>query len=52
MALTLYQAQRLWGCDAATCNAVVELLVAHGALRWSGDKRLVGGTMECDEAWS
>ena len=52
LALTLDQAQRLWGCDAATCRSVIDLLVAHGALRWSVDRRLVRGMMEVDEAWS
>jgi hypothetical protein len=46
LALTLEQAQRLWGCDAATCCAVVELLIARGVLRWSRDRRLVRGTPE------
>jgi hypothetical protein len=44
LALTLEQAQRLWGCDAATCRAVADLMVAHGVLRWSRDRRLVRGT--------
>ena len=52
LALTLSQAQRMWGCDAATCHAVVDLLVGHGVLRWSRDGRLVRGTMESSEAWS
>lgn len=45
LALTLDQARRLWGCDAATCGRVVGLLVERRALRWSDDRRLmrVGG---------
>ena len=46
LALTFDQAQRLWGCDARTCRAVVELLVTRGVLRWSRDGRLVKGTTE------
>jgi len=52
LALTLDQAQRLWGYDAATCGSVIDLLVAHGVLRWSVNRRLVRGRMEGDEAWS
>ena len=52
LALTLDQARRLWGCDAATCRAVVDLLIARGVLRWSRDGRLVRGTSERNEALS
>ena len=44
LALTLDQARRLWGCDEASCRAVVDLLVSQGVLRWSRDRRLVRGT--------
>jgi hypothetical protein len=33
MQLTLPQAQRLWGLDAATCDLVVTILVANRVLR-------------------
>lgn len=52
LALTLDQARRLWGCDAATCGRVADLLVERRALRWSDDHRLMrvaeskGGAME------
>ncbi len=48
LALTLDQAQRLWGCDAATCRALVDRLVAHGVLKWSRDGRLVRGSKDFD----
>ena len=41
LALTIEQARRLWGCDAATCQRVVDALVARHVLRWSRDRRLV-----------
>ena len=40
LALTIDQAQRVWGCDAATARPVVELLVARGVLQWSRDGRV------------
>jgi len=52
LALTVDQAQQLWGCEEATCRAVVDLLVARGVLRWSRDGRLVRGTLEGNEVWS
>jgi hypothetical protein len=52
LALTLSQAQRMWGCDEATCRSVVDLLVGRGILRWSRDGRLVRGAMEGSEMWS
>jgi len=41
LALTLDQARKLWGCDAATCRCVVETLVKQGVLRWTSHGRLV-----------
>jgi hypothetical protein len=52
LALTFDQARRLWGCDTATCRAVIDLLVARGVLRWSRDGRLVRGTIENIEVLS
>jgi hypothetical protein len=46
LAVTLDQAQRLWGCDAATVRIVAEALVTRGALHWSRDRRLVHGTAD------
>ena len=37
LTLTIDQAERLWGCDAAICRRVVDVLVARGVLRWSRD---------------
>ena len=41
LALTLKQAQRLWGCDAGTCQRIADILVDRRALRWSRVGRLV-----------
>ncbi len=41
LALTVDQAQRLWGCDAATCRRVADALVERHILKWSRDHRLV-----------
>ena len=41
LCLTKDQARRLWGCDAVTCDCVIDLLVARGILRWSSDGRLL-----------
>ena len=41
LALTIEQARRLWGCDAETCQRVVDVLVECHVLRWSHDKRLI-----------
>ena len=41
LALTIDQARRLWGCDAATARRVVELLVSRGILQWSRDGRVI-----------
>jgi hypothetical protein len=49
LALTPDQAQRLWGCDAVTCQAVVELLITRGELRWSSGRRLVRATPNARE---
>ena len=46
LALTFDQARRLWGCDTASCRAVVDLLVALGVRRWSRDRRLVRGATD------
>lgn len=35
LCLTASQARRLWGCDACTCDRVIEELIRRGALRWS-----------------
>ena len=41
LALTIEQARRLWGCDAETCQRVVDVLVERHVLRWSRDRRLI-----------
>ena len=41
LALTIEQAQRLWGCDAVTCQRIVDVLVERHVLRWSRDRRLI-----------
>ena len=41
LALTLEQARRLWGCDAVTCQRIVDILVERHVLRWSRDRRLI-----------
>lgn len=41
LALTIDQAQRLWGCDAATVRRVIDVLVARGLLQWSRDGRVI-----------
>lgn len=41
LALTVEQARRLWGCDAVTCQRIVDLLVERHVLRWSRDRRLI-----------
>jgi hypothetical protein len=41
LCLSKDQARRLWGCDAVTCDCVIDLLVARGILRWSSDGRLL-----------
>ncbi|HEU4688451.1 MAG TPA: hypothetical protein VFS23_08830 [Vicinamibacterales bacterium] len=41
LALTIDQAQRLWGCDAATARGVIDVLVARGVLQWSRDGRVI-----------
>jgi hypothetical protein len=43
LSLTMQQACRLWGCDAAICCALVEHLVSEGALHWTRDGQLVRG---------
>ena len=43
LALTADQARKLWGCDALTCQCVVDMLVKQGVLRWSSHGRLVIG---------
>jgi hypothetical protein len=35
LALTVDQAQRLWGCDAVTCRRIADVLVERRVLRWS-----------------
>jgi DNA-binding IclR family transcriptional regulator len=39
--LTQCQAQRLWGLDAATCEALLDALVRAGFLRRTRDKGYV-----------
>lgn len=39
LALTLAQAQRLWGLDAATCKSTLEQLRREGFLRLTRDGR-------------
>jgi hypothetical protein len=41
LALTIEQARRLWGCDAVTCQRIVDVLVERHVLRWSRDRRLI-----------
>ncbi|MEQ1575500.1 MAG: hypothetical protein ABL993_14770 [Vicinamibacterales bacterium] len=41
LALTVEQAQRLWGCDAVTCRRIADVLVERHVLRWSRDRRLI-----------
>jgi len=41
LALTIKQAHRLWGCDAVTCQRIVDVLVERHVLRWSRDGRLI-----------
>ena len=41
LALTIEQARRLWGCDAVTCQRIVDVLVERNVLRWSRDRRLI-----------
>jgi hypothetical protein len=41
LALTIEQARRLWGCDALTCQRIVDVLVERHVLRWSRDRRLI-----------
>ena len=41
LALTIEQARRLWGCDAVTCQRIVDVLVERRVLRWSRDRHLI-----------
>jgi hypothetical protein len=41
LALTIEQGRRLWGCDAVTCQRIVDVLVERHVLRWSRDRRLI-----------
>ena len=41
LALTVPQAQRLWGCDAETCRCAMDVLIRRGILRRSSDGQLV-----------
>ena len=41
LALTIEQARRLWGCDAMTCQRIVDVLVERHVLRWTRDRRLI-----------
>jgi len=50
LSLTIDQACRLWGCDAATCRYVIDVLVGEGQLRWSPDGRLIRARSPDDEA--
>jgi Fic family protein len=40
LALTINQAQRLWGCEAETVRRLIDVLVSRGVLQWSRDGRL------------
>ena len=51
LALTIAQAQRLWGCDAVTCHRVVDELVGRHLLRWSQEQRLVRADLELRARW-
>jgi hypothetical protein len=39
--LTIAQAQRLWGLDAAACQHVVDALVETSFLRWTPSGKVV-----------
>ena len=41
LALSVDQAQRLWGCDAVTCRRIADVLVERRVLRWSRERRLM-----------
>jgi hypothetical protein len=41
LALSVDQAQRLWGCDAVTCRRIADVLVKRRVLRWSREHRLM-----------
>ena len=41
LALTIEQARRLWGCDAVTCQRIVDVLIERHVLRWSRDRHLI-----------
>jgi hypothetical protein len=41
LALTVDQAQRLWGCDAIRCRRIADVLVERRVLRWSRERRLM-----------
>jgi hypothetical protein len=41
LSLTIEQACRLWGFDAATCRRLTEMLIGRGVLRWSRGNHLV-----------
>ena len=41
LALTIERARRLWGCDAVTCQRILDVLVERHVLRWSRDRRLI-----------
>jgi hypothetical protein len=41
LALTIDQSQRLWECDAVTCQRIADLSVERRVLRWSREHRLM-----------
>ena len=41
LALTTEQACRLWNCDKATCQQVLETLIQRGVLRQTRDGRMI-----------
>ena len=41
LALTVRQAQRLWGCDPTLCRLVTDQLIREGILRWSREGLLI-----------
>ena len=51
LALTVAQAQRLWGCDAVTCRRIVDVLVERHQLRWSLNHRLMRADLELQARW-
>jgi hypothetical protein len=51
LSLTIEQACRLWGCDAATCRGAIETLVAGGHLRWTRNGCMIRARSADDVGW-